>query len=290
LYCDLVALVGRISALYREKISSLGPNKSVVIDFEESFGAAMSEIYRRRDSITAQMWALKLGPSRGGLTLKAVRTRLQNDRSAQGAFYDQVSETVKRTEGSCEWFKSPLVEFFRGDEKALTITGEAGSGKTVLAGWIKERLQRPLDHRQYVTLTYSFPYDYPARCTVLAFLKSILYQLLERNVGDAALFRKLASAFEGYDKHHTASKLEVSLWEALESGLRSFDDRQTDLAIIVDGLAEVSDSQTPPELHKKLRDLATKFKSVRVITLSRAISHLSQWMQPFHHHVTGFAP
>lgn len=281
MYCDLVALVGRISALYREKISNLGPNKSVVIDFEKSFGGAMSEIYKRRDSITAQMWALKLGSNKGGLTLRAVRKRLQNDRSTKGAFYDQVSETVKRTEGSCEWFKSPLVDFFRGDAKALTITGEAGSGKTVLAGWIKERLQRPLDHRQYATLTYSFPYDYPARCTVLAFLKSILFQLLERNVGDAALFRKLASAFEGYDKHHTTAKLEASLWEALESGLRSFDDRQTDLAIIVDGFAEVTNGQTPPELHKKLRDLVTKFRSIRVITLSRGISHLSSGCSHF---------
>ncbi|KAK3985129.1 hypothetical protein QBC44DRAFT_164180 [Cladorrhinum sp. PSN332] len=281
LYCDLVALVGRILALYREKISNLGSNGSASINFERAFGSAVTKIYERRDSITAKMWALKLGHGTNGLSLQAVRKRLQNDRSAKGAFYDQVSETTKRVEGSCEWFKTPLVDFFRGDEKALTVTGEAGSGKTVLAGWIKERLQRPLDHRQYATLTYSFPYDYPARCTVLAFLKSVLFQLLERNVGDVALFKKLSSAFESYDKHHNTSKLEASLWEALESGLRSLDDRQNNLVIVVDGFGEITGGPTPQEFHKKLRESIARLKSIRVITLSRAISHLSDGCSHF---------
>lgn len=158
LYCDLVDLVGRISILYREKISSLGQNthKSVVINFETEFGQHVSGIWRRRDSIIAKMWSLKLGNRTDSLGVDAVRRRLQNDRSATGAFYDQVSENVKRAEDTCEWVKTPLVNFLRGKEKALTITGEAGSGKTVLAGWMKERLQRPLDHTQYTTLTYSF--------------------------------------------------------------------------------------------------------------------------------------
>ncbi|KAK4230350.1 hypothetical protein QBC38DRAFT_452274 [Podospora fimiseda] len=281
LYCDLVALVGRISALYREKITNLGNSGSVSINFERAFGSSMSKIYERRDSITAKMWALKLGHSTSGLSLQSVRKRLQNDRSAKGAFYDQVSETIKRTEGTCEWFKTPLVDFFRGNEKALTVTGDTGSGKTVLAGWIKERLQRPLDHRQYATLTYSFPYDYPARCTVLAFLKSVLYQLLERNVGDVLLFKKLSGAFEAYDKHHNTAKLEASLWEALESGFRSLDDRQSHLAIVVDGFGEITGGPTTQEFHKKLRDIIAKFKTIRLITLSRAISHLSDGCSHF---------
>ncbi|KAK4175999.1 hypothetical protein QBC36DRAFT_353351 [Triangularia setosa] len=278
LYCDLVDLVGRISILYREKISSLGQDtkKSVIINFETAFGKQMAGIWKRRDSIVAKMWALKLGSGTHSLGVGAVRRRLQNDRSAKGAFYDQVSENVKRAEDTCEWARTPLVNFLRGKEKALTITGEAGSGKTVLAGWMKERLQRPLDHTQYTTLTYSFSYDYPARCTVLAFLKSILFQLLEKNVGNVGLHERLASAFESYDQHHSTSKLEASLWAALESGLRSLDDRRTNVAIIVDGFQDVTGGISPLEFHGKLRNCIAKYRNVRIITLSRAISHLSE--------------
>ncbi|KAK0672772.1 hypothetical protein QBC41DRAFT_343650 [Cercophora samala] len=278
LYCDLVDLVGRISILYREKISSLGQNtkKSIVVNFETEFGKHMSSIWRRRDSIIAKMWSLKLGNRTDSLGVDAVRRRLQNDRSAKGAFYDQVSENVKRAEDTCEWVRTPLVNFLRGKEKALTITGEAGSGKTVLAGWMKERLQRPLDHTQYTTLTYSFPYDYTARCTTLAFLKSILFQLLEKNVGNVGLYERLTSAFESYDQHHSTSKLEASLWAALESGLRSLDDRRTNVAIIIDGFQDVTGGVSPLEFHGKLRACVAKYKNVRIITLSRAISHLSE--------------
>ncbi|KAK4663014.1 hypothetical protein QC763_601090 [Podospora pseudopauciseta] len=278
LYCDLVDLVGRISILYREKISSLGQNthKSVVINFETEFGQHVAGIWRRRDSIIAKMWSLKLGNRTHSLGVDAVRRRLQNDRSATGAFYDQVSENIKRAEDTCEWVKTPLVNFLRGKEKALTITGEAGSGKTVLAGWMKERLQRPLDHTQYTTLTYSFPYDYPSRCTVLAFLKSILFQLLEKNVGNVGLYERLTSAFESYDQHRSSSKLETSLWAALESGLRSLDDRRTNVVVVVDGFQDVTGSISPLEFHGKLRTCVAKYRNVRIITLSRAISHLSE--------------
>ncbi|KAK0745016.1 hypothetical protein B0T21DRAFT_448085 [Apiosordaria backusii] len=278
LYCDLVDLVGRISILYREKISSLGQDseKSVVINFEVAFGKSMTGIWKRRDSIIAKMWSLKLGHRTHSLGVDAVRRRLQNDRSAKGAFYDQVSENVKRAEDTCEWVRTPLVNFLRGKEKALTITGDAGSGKTIVAGWIKERLQRPLDHTQYATLTYSFPYDYPARCTVLAFLKSLLFQLLEKNVGNVGFYERLTSAFESYDQHHSTPKLEASLWAALESGLRPLDDRRTNVAIIVDGFQDVACGISPLDFHKKLRDCIAKFRNVRIITLSRAISHLSE--------------
>ncbi|KAK4200337.1 hypothetical protein QBC40DRAFT_348659 [Triangularia verruculosa] len=278
LYCDLVDLVGRISILYRKKINSLGQDtkKSVVIDFEAEFGKQMTGIWKRRDYIIAKMWALKLGNRTNSLGVNAVRRRLQNDRSSKGAFYDQVSENVKRAEDTCEWVRTPLVNFLRGKEKALTITGDPGSGKTVLAGWMKERLQRPLDHTQYTTLTYSFPYDYPVRCTVLAFLKSILFQLLEKNVGNVGLYERLTSAFESYDQHHSTSKLEVSLWAALESGLRSLNDRRTNVAIIIDGFQDVTGGTTPLDLHRRLRDCVSKFRNVRMITLSRGISHLSE--------------
>lgn len=156
LYCDVVDLVGNISIYYRKEISNLEIGKSVTIDFDGVFGGDLAAIWKRRDLLTSKMWSLKLGYRSTGLNLKSIRQHLKHDRSVQGSFYDQVAESMKRAEDTCEWLKSPLVEFFRGNDKALTITGDSGTGKTVLAGWIKERLQRPLNHKQYSTLLYTF--------------------------------------------------------------------------------------------------------------------------------------
>jgi hypothetical protein len=156
LYCDIVALIGNITVFYRNEISKLAAGKTVTLNFEAVFGEDVSNIYKRQTTITSRMWSLKLGGRNGSISLDSLRRLLKHDRSVKGALYDQVTESMKRAEGTCEWVKEPLIEFFRGRDKALTITGDSGTGKTVLAGWIKERLQRPLNHTQYLALIYSF--------------------------------------------------------------------------------------------------------------------------------------
>ena len=99
----------------------------------------MANILKRRDHLTSRLWSISLSSRSYRLSLDSVRRRLKSDRSVKAAIYDQVAETMNRTEDTCEWVKSPLVEFLRSNEKALTITGESGSGTTILAGWIKER-------------------------------------------------------------------------------------------------------------------------------------------------------
>ncbi|KAK3390788.1 hypothetical protein B0H63DRAFT_410784 [Podospora didyma] len=281
LYCDLVELVGNITTVYRKKISNLSPGESLTLNFEAAFGKAMASIFKRRDSAVAKIWSLKLGNRASHLNLESIRRRLKQDRSVAGAFYDQVAESLRRADDTCEWLKAPMIEFFRSSDKALTITGDSGTGKTVLAEWMEERLQRPLDHTQYSTLTYTFPYDYPAQCTPLAFLKNVLFQLLGKSVGDVSLYESIASAFEAYDKHHNSAKLEAALWTALEAGLRTLNGRHARLTLIVDGFHEITGPQSPLEFHKALRACIGKFKTIRMITLSKAISHLSDGCRHF---------
>ena len=156
LYCDIVELIGKVAIFYRREISKLTARESITIDFEATFGKYMDAIWNRRDDITTRVWSLKLGHRNSGLGLGSIRRYLQHNRSLKGEFYDKIAENIKRTEDTCEWLKTPLVDFFRSDDRALTITGDSGTGKTVLAGWIKERLQPPLDNTQWSTLIYSF--------------------------------------------------------------------------------------------------------------------------------------
>lgn len=169
LYCDVVDLVGKISIFYRKEISKLAPGKSATINFDAAFGRDLASIWNRRDSITSRMWMLKLGHRHTEYTVDWARRRLKHDRSVKGAFYDQVSGSMKRAEDTCEWLKEPLVEFFRSSDKALTITGDSGTGKTTLAEWIKERLQRPLAFTQYTALLYTFrKFMFFTVCTMLS--------------------------------------------------------------------------------------------------------------------------
>lgn len=106
-------------------------------------------------------------------------------------------------------------------------------------------------------------------------------QLLEKNVGDVNLYEHLSRAFEDYNKTHASSKLEDALWAALKSGLRTLNDRGVSLVLIVDAFHELVDERTPLQFHKALRDCVSKFRTIRVITLSKAISHLSDGCRHF---------
>jgi polynucleotide 5'-kinase involved in rRNA processing len=60
-----------------------------------------------------------------------------------------------RAEYTCDWFLRYLLDFSRGKKDVLLVTGPEGCGKTVLSGWITERLQHPLAKKTFVTLSYS---------------------------------------------------------------------------------------------------------------------------------------
>lgn len=54
-----------------------------------------------------------------------------------------------RVEFTCEWFQSHLLEFTRGSDDILFISGASGSGKSILSGWIVERLQRVVGRKSF---------------------------------------------------------------------------------------------------------------------------------------------
>jgi tetratricopeptide (TPR) repeat protein len=108
----------------------------------------------------------------------------------------------------------------------------------------------------------------------MSFLKILLFQLLERNVGDARLYEKLVKAFETYSGHKDAKELELALWESLKVGLETVDSRGINLVIVVDGFDEITGGENAANLHKRLHDCVDKFSRTRAITLSKPVSHL----------------
>jgi len=157
LYGDLVSLVGNISTLYRQRMNGMGSGSTTSVRFDAEFGKDFEDIWDRKTELLDRIWMSKLGNKRYPISLSGLRDRLNPIQSSfRGALFAELAEDLERAEDTCEWIKYDLAEFFERDEKVLTITGPPGCGKSVLADWVEERLQRPLDRKVYTVLSYFF--------------------------------------------------------------------------------------------------------------------------------------
>lgn len=168
LYSELVGLAGCISVHYRNHIFNLGPqHQTVTLNLNDLFGGDIDSIWASKTALYERIWNQSLGKKHFSLSLADLRNRLNPESEAfRHALYAELAEDLERAEDTCEWVKSDLVEYLQSKEKILAVTGAPGSGKTVLADWIEERLQRPLNNTTYSVLLYTFREFIPTMDTV----------------------------------------------------------------------------------------------------------------------------
>ncbi|KAF5027824.1 hypothetical protein F66182_51 [Fusarium sp. NRRL 66182] len=275
--CELVQLVGCIASHYKQRISSLKPGASVTISFDAAFGKHIDDIWQAKDDLCDRVWRYSLGNRTFSLSLKSVRQQLQPSAGAsvRNTLYDEVYEHLDRSEDTCNWIKGQLTSFLSSKEKSFSIVGEGGVGKSVLAEWVQERLARPLDYKSYSVLAYNFPWDSPGEATSLACVKSFLFQLLERSVGDTKLYERLVQAFEVYSKTHNAGNLEATLWDTLRTGLYTLESVGTHFILLTDGCDEMSGgAKSVVDFHKALQGCIADLSRTRIINFSRKIDGL----------------
>ncbi|RYP70569.1 hypothetical protein DL771_005388 [Monosporascus sp. 5C6A] len=247
LHSAVVELVDRVSCDYQDKLLALD-EKNPVIKFETAFGDIMDSIFELQHQVITGMWLSELRDQADVQSLESIRRQLRPNWSEKNAFYDQVNESLTRAGETCEWFESHLVGFLRNHGRAFAITGGSSTGKTVLAGWIRERLRQSLGHKEYLTLTYAFP--------------------LERRTGGLDLYKSLANAFKDHDPHRSSAReLEKFLWMALKSALESPELGKTNVVIILDGVDRVDGGA--PGSHATLVERIRQVSTCRIITLSR---------------------
>ncbi|OHF00475.1 hypothetical protein CORC01_04225 [Colletotrichum orchidophilum] len=275
IFDSMLKLVGDVAIYYRSRINSIYSG-SVTIDFDAQFGSQITRIWTQRENLFNHMWQYKLGSKNRRLDITTLRRHLLPTReSAKSHVYGRVADRKLRVDGTCEWLSHDLHDFLSSDDKIFTVTGGEGCGKSMLAAWVRERLERPINRVQYETISYTFSTDIVSETTPITFLKSLLAQLLEINVGDVALFEKLEAIFDHVSPYHNSSKLEGDLWEALDSSLASINSKKINLSIIIDGLDEVSGGAAKAgELHKRLHASIGKLPRTQAVTFSRPISHL----------------
>lgn len=163
---ELLILVRDVSLYYGTRINALSSTE-VSIDFSSVFAKNIFAFYKRKDQIIDALWECRLGDDCANV--RVIRQWLDiRDNSTRTAIRERVAANSRRHEHTCEWIGRPLLDFSRSTDDVFAITGSSGSGKSILAGWILERLQKPLDKKIYATLSI----------TMGKFLRKSMYQSL----------------------------------------------------------------------------------------------------------------
>ncbi|CAD0095115.1 unnamed protein product [Aureobasidium vineae] len=163
-------------------------------------------------------------------------------------------------EYTCEWFQQNLLNFTRGSEQILAITGPPGCGKSVLSSWIQERLQRRLGQKTHSTVMFSFDSEVPSETTSLALAKSLALQLMDIRLGNVHMFEAVVQAYNS----SSSADMERHLWNAIDA---AFSDSSEPTMIIIDGLDQLRDNKK--QVCEHMSKLSTSHRSLKSIILSR---------------------
>lgn len=148
---DLLILVRDVSLYYRVKLLEAANKAS--FDFNGIFGRQISGFQSRKVTVVNAMWEHVLG-AQASTQVQTVRKWLQpGDRTLRRFVAGNEGAPGSREEFTCEWFQSHLLAFSRSRDDVLSLQGPAGCGKSILASWIVERLQRPLGKKVYDTVS-----------------------------------------------------------------------------------------------------------------------------------------
>ncbi|KAL9579829.1 MAG: hypothetical protein Q9203_006540, partial [Teloschistes exilis] len=276
----LLILVREVSLFYNMKLRTSMTGSS--FDFNAVFGPQIAYFHKRKNYAVDAMWEYSLGKE-ATVETRSLRKWLGSGKSGINKVHraDDMAP-ASRDEYTCEWLQSHLLAFSRSQDDVLAIYGPGGCGKSVLASWITERLQRPLGKKSYVTLFCVMGYqgtedhganasiesDTPGEATVSAVVKRLLRQLLEINVGDRRFHDSLAGAYRA-SMTRSAGDVQKKLWSCLEAGLQHVQEKNP-IMIVIDDLEAVQGSRNAAKLLlNELGSLAAKYSHVQIITTGR---------------------
>lgn len=275
----LVHLLGDVSIFYHQRVSRLSRN-AVSIDFDREFGGQLEDICAKREQLIYTIWGYRIGSSHAVTEVASLHQTLGSDEThVKSYLYGRIQDKKRRVDGTCEWLEDHLVDFLEKDEKVLAITGIAGCGKSMLASWVREQLERSVGHvaERYRTISYTLAIDYPQRSSTVDLLKSLLSQLLEISIGDVRLFEQLSSVVARFENEHNETEFANQLWTVFDAGLATINSKGISLAVVIDGLDEIVGGDSKAlELYNRLHQSVRKLSHTRAITFSRPLSHLGQ--------------
>ncbi|KAK6519192.1 hypothetical protein TWF281_003881 [Arthrobotrys megalospora] len=245
IFWNIVELVIRITLLYQ----TVPITRYLITESEEVISSIMRSFMSNKDALEQEIWLNRLSNSpiiqgTGPVSIQDLKSWLR-----QG-----VIETPKPTisEGTCTWFDRTLSELKESEDQLLFVTGKAGCGKSMLANWVVDRLRL---HKQDILMSFSFDTTVNNGTSPVFFLKSLLLQLLNKSLGDVALFKKLADIHITASSHEDSTadlELERALWDVFAVAARN----TRELNLVIDGLDHVAGGR------EKAQDIVLRIREI----------------------------
>ncbi|EON63778.1 hypothetical protein W97_03006 [Coniosporium apollinis CBS 100218] len=275
---DLVQLVSSLTTYY----SSLRAFTSST-EFDTLFGSTVDAFFGHRNTALNLMWSCQLEQSIGSaditIDVQDIRQFLAlNDRVIEILMSNRMGSRSGREESTCEWFRPFLMGFVRSRDKMSLVNGRSGTGKTVLGSWIVENLQRAQGRKSYEVLAHTIDPSLMTEISHSSVVKSLLLQLLEHNIGDTGLYKRLCVAYELMMQGKYAD-LELAMWKALSIGLRS----NSSLMLVIHGLDHIfGGDEASVRLLDRLHEVMAGSSAAKCIVLSQPLK------KPGSHHARLF--
>ncbi|EPS41777.1 hypothetical protein H072_4292 [Dactylellina haptotyla CBS 200.50] len=245
LFSNVIELVVRVTTLYHERRIT----RDLITECEELITSIVRKFLANKRDLEEEIWHHRIKESpivqgSGPISVADLKTWLRQS----------TVETPKPTicEGTCTWFERTLSEFKDGEDQLLCVFGKEGSGKTMLANWITDRLRA---HRQDVLMSFAFETNTKYGTSTVFMLKSLLLQLLDKSLGNVALFKRLADIYITATSDQGSrgeAMLEIALWDIFGESARS----TRHLNIVIDGLDHVSGG------NQKAREIVTRIREI----------------------------
>lgn len=274
-FSDMLAIVADVAMAFYGAVSRVEQGHSQVstkLDIYARFGHHMETFRSRVRLCTFEIWrhTLERHMQNPDQILVLQAWLAPQDTVLAMLSSDHVNLVSRPEELTCTWMQEPLKTFFKGNEKCLLVQGGPGSGKTTLANWVVDRLQRPVNRKMVTTLSFFFNSSVTAWMTPLAMLKSLLFQLLSQRIGDIKVFNMVMEAYMDTSRLRSAREQEERLWDVTQKALESVcNDPSEPLALAIDSLDEM-EGQKPEgkRVAERLQRMVSRAPGVRLIIFS----------------------
>lgn len=185
------------------------------------------------------------------------------DRVTQALMSDRISSRHHRAEFTCEWAAERLTDFARSRDNILLITGKEYSGKSVLSGWIVDRMRNTKGRLAHEVISFSVDSALKDQMSPLAVLHGLLLQVFDKNVGDLPLYKAIVSSQRASAAGRSTSEVEDALWAALDTGLS----KSGKLMVVVDGIDQLGEVASLKFL-ERLEKICSTHEPIKAIALS----------------------
>lgn len=275
MFSSLLTIVTAVAGTFWNAVHNHNGRESTIIDIYRAFDVEIDGFYSHVTRTSHAIWCVELPDDDTTDIMKL--ERLQKRLSPQDGVLTflagrHMNIAARPAQFTCTWFQSHLNDFMRGDQQIFRVEGKTGCGKTTLANWTVDRLQRPINRKQVTTISFFANSTIVGQNSSLALVRTLLYQLLYQRLGDECLFDVINKAVTPELLRRSVQEQEDCLWKALQDGLRHMNDAENDpLVIVVDGIDGIGEKSIAQKVSQRLWGLATSARAIRLIQFSQCI-------------------